>query len=156
MNKIIKLFATALGAGYIPIAPGTFGAAVGLLLFFGLSNLPVVHYIIFVLVFILFSVWVSDKAQVLFAEKDPKMIVIDEVAGLLVTMIGHGWSWKVAIAGFILFRIFDITKPFPIRRIEKRYSSGVGVVMDDVLAGVYANICLTGLASFARLAGWNF
>ncbi len=151
MKAIIKFLATGLGAGYIPAAPGTFGTIVGVALFWGISGLPILHYILFAVVFILFSCWVSDKAAVEFGEKDPQKIVIDEVAGYIVTMIGHAWSWKAAIAGFVFFRIFDILKPFPAGWADKKLKGGVGIVMDDVFAGVYANICLIVLGHFVHL-----
>lgn len=150
MNKIIKLFATALGAGYSPIAPGTFGTLVGAVLFMGLSGIATVHYFLFLIVFIIFSSWIADRAQILFGKKDPPQVAIDEVAGLLVTMAAHQhqMDWKILVAGFIFFRFFDILKPFPIKFIEKRLSNGFGVVLDDVMAGVYANVCLFILTRF--------
>jgi phosphatidylglycerophosphatase A len=148
MKFIIKLFATGLGLGLMPFAPGTFGTLLGVGLYWLLWHLPIVHYIIFVVVFIAFSSWVADKAQDLYGTQDPGQIVIDEVAGFLVTMIGHPWGWKAVVAGFILFRIFDILKPFPIRRIDRTIHSGFGVVLDDVVAGVYANVCLVLVMRF--------
>lgn len=148
MDKLIKIFATALGAGYSPVAPGTAGTLVGVLLFWPMSSLSLVHYLAFLAVFVLLASWVSDRAQVLFGKKDPQSVAIDEVAGFLVAMAGHGWDWKTVVAGFVLFRIFDVWKPFPIRKIESCLSNGFGVVLDDVLAGVYANVCLTVLAGY--------
>ncbi|OGQ50545.1 MAG: hypothetical protein A3I09_04195 [Deltaproteobacteria bacterium RIFCSPLOWO2_02_FULL_47_10] len=148
MNSVIKLFATVCGVGYLPLAPGTFGTVIGIGLWFFLAYMPLVHYIIFAAVFILFASWVADRAQLLFGAKDPKVIVIDEVAGFFVTMLGHSWGWKTVLAGFILVRIFDIVKPFPGRWIERKLSNGFGVVLDDVAAGIYANVCLMILKRF--------
>ena len=142
MNTIIKIAASGLGAGYIPLAPGTFGAAVGLGLYWLLSPLPHHIYIPTVVAFVFLAVWISSKACVLYGTKDPQRITIDEIAGLLITFAFHSWTLVAAIAGFVLFRIFDITKPFPIRWIERRFPSGWGVVLDDVMAGIYANIAL--------------
>ena len=141
MGFLYKFFATGAGTGYIPVAPGTFGAAVGVLLWWALSPLPHHIYVPTVIAFIFFSVWVSSGAQRLFGGKDPQKITIDEVAGMLVTVAFHQFTWITAIAGFVLFRIFDIAKPFPIRRVEK-LSGGWGIVLDDILAGVYANLSL--------------
>lgn len=148
MNTIIKAFATGLGVGYLPKAPGTFGTLVGVLLFWSVSTLPLYHYMVFLVAFILFSCWVSDKAQGLFGVDDPKQVVIDEIAGYLVTMAGHAFSWKAAVIGFVLFRFFDILKPFPIGRIDDGLHNGFGIVLDDVVAGVYANICLFAVLYF--------
>ena len=142
MGFFYKFFATAAGTGYIPVAPGTFGAALGVLLWWGLSWMPQHIYVPTVIAFIFFSVWVSFGGQVFFGGEDPQKITIDEVAGMLVTVAFHQFSWFAAIAGFVLFRIFDISKPFPIRRVEKMFPGGWGIVLDDVLAGVYANIAL--------------
>jgi phosphatidylglycerophosphatase A len=144
MGFFYKFFATGAGTGYISVAPGTFGAAVGVLLWWGLSGLPQFIFVPTVIAFIFFSVWVSNGAQRLFGGEDPQKITIDEVAGMLVTVVFHQFCWVTAIAGFVLFRIFDIAKPFPIRRFEK-LPGGWGIVLDDVLAGVYANICLWGV-----------
>ncbi len=145
MDRVIKLFSTGLGTGYSPIAPGTCGTVVGVGLFWLVSGMPVVHYTIFLLVFILFSCWVADKARSLFGDDDPKQVTIDEIAGFLVTMAFHSWSVKAVVAGFVLFRIFDVLKPPPVRQIDQRMHNGFGIVLDDVMAGVYANVCLVGL-----------
>ena len=142
MGRLNKLFATAMGLGYLPKAPGTFGTLAGVLLFYATSGLSLLHYIVFVVVFIVLSVWIADGARAAFASEDPKQVVIDEVAGFLVAMIGHSWSIKTVVAGFILFRLFDIFKPFPVGYIDRKLKGGLGIVMDDVMAGVYANMVL--------------
>lgn len=142
MRRILIILASVFYVGYFPIAPGTIGTLAGVGLYWLLWNLPLAHYIVFLVVFILLSIWAADQAQLVFNERDSPKIVIDEVAGFLVAMAGHAWGWKTVVICFILFRFFDIVKPFPIRRIETRFHSGIGVVLDDVLAGVYANVCL--------------
>ncbi len=142
MTTFIKLFATVLGVGYSPVAPGTVGTIVGAGFYFLMRSLPLPHYIIFVLVFIFMASWVSDIAEEIFTEEDPQKVVIDEVAGFLVTMVGFQFNWILVVAGFILFRTFDIIKPFPIRQLERKITGGFGIVLDDVLAGIYANITL--------------
>jgi phosphatidylglycerophosphatase A len=148
MDRAIKLLSTGLFAGYSPFAPGTCGTVVGVGLFWLVRTLPPVHYALFLLVFILFSCWVSDRAQAFFGEDDPRQVTIDEIAGFLVTMFLHPWSVKAVIAGFILFRFFDIVKPPPVRQIDRRMRNGIGIVLDDVAAGVYANVCLCVAARF--------
>lgn len=149
---IIKLFATFFGAGYMPISPGTFGTVVGVLLFWATAGLPLSSYIIFVIAFIIFAVWISGQTEKLYGEKDPKRVVIDEVAGFLVTMLGQSWRWELVVVGFILFRFFDILKPFPIRKLERSLGGGWGIVLDDVAAGIYANIVLRCLGAWVLIS----
>ncbi|PIR16511.1 MAG: phosphatidylglycerophosphatase A [Deltaproteobacteria bacterium CG11_big_fil_rev_8_21_14_0_20_49_13] len=151
MDRVIKLFATGLGLGYLPKAPGTFGTLLGVPLFWALAGLPLIHYITFLMVFIVLSSWISDRAQALFGVDDPKTVVIDEVAGFLVAVAGHPFGWKTVLIAFALFRVFDIVKPFPVRTIDDRMHNGFGIVLDDVLAGVYANVCLIILSSLRAL-----
>ncbi len=142
MNRFISFFATGCYVGYIPLAPGTWGTVVGVGFYWLIRTLPPAAYAATTIAFIIFAIWVSTRAQEQFEEVDPPQIVIDEIAGYLVTMAFHTPSFAAAVTGFILFRIFDITKPPPIRWIERRFSDGRGVVLDDVGAGVYASIAL--------------
>jgi phosphatidylglycerophosphatase A len=103
--------------------------------------------------FIVFASWVAGEAEKVLADKDPGCIVIDEIVGMAVTFFAVEFSWTAAMAGFVLFRFFDILKPFPIRYLEKRYSGGFGVVIDDVAAGIMSNLVLRiGLLAAAALA----
>lgn len=142
MRRIVTFFATGCYAGFLPLAPGTWGTVVGVAFFWLLRHLPPFAYGVTVLAFIAFAVWVATEAQAVFGETDPSKVVIDEIAGFLVTMAFHRATIPLIIAGFILFRIFDIAKPPPLRWIERRFADGRGVVFDDVLAGVYANAAL--------------
>ncbi len=92
--------------------------------------------------------WVSSEAEKLFSRKDPGLIVIDEMAGFLMTLLFIPWSAKSVVIGFFVFRLMDITKPFPIRRIEAKLPGGWGVVGDDILAGIYANLVLRIVMKF--------
>lgn len=142
MGAVIKIAASGLGAGYVPVAPGTAGAVVGLGLCWVLSSLNHHVYIPTVVAFVFLSAWISSRASILYEAPDPQKITIDEIAGILVTFIFHQLTWISAIAGFILFRLFDIAKPFPVRWVERRFPGGWGIVLDDVVAGVYANAAL--------------
>ncbi|MFH0798603.1 MAG: phosphatidylglycerophosphatase A [Pseudomonadota bacterium] len=153
MNRIITFFATGCYAGNIPVAPGTWGTVVGLALYWLIRTLPAPAYGATVVAFIAFAVWISDQASRIFGEEDPQQVVIDEIAGILVTLAFLHPSLKVAMAGFVLFRLFDITKPPPIRWIERRFAGGLGIVFDDVAAGVYANIMLRLLVFLLPMAG---
>ena len=141
-ERAILLAATGLYIGAIPVAPGTFGSLIGLPLCFLLSRLSFLQSVMFILIFILFAVGIASAAEKILKQKDPGQIVIDEIAGILVTFVGLPFNLKTALAGFIIFRLFDILKPFPIRILDKRLEGGSGVVLDDVLAGVYGNLIL--------------
>ena len=93
-----------------------------------------------VLIFILLAIWISGAAAKTLKRKDPGCIVIDEIAGMVVTFIGLPFTLTTAVLGFILFRILDILKPFPISTIDQRLSGGLGIVADDVVAGIFANV----------------
>ena len=139
-RKLILFFATGAGVGFLPGMPGTYGTAVAVLLYAAVEHLPAWHFFLFTITFSLFSVWVAGFAENIFAQHDSQKIVIDEIAGYLVTMLFIPFAWKYAIAGFILFRLFDILKPWPIRLIDQKWKGGWGVVGDDLLAGVFGNL----------------
>jgi phosphatidylglycerophosphatase A len=141
MDRFILLLASGFGAGYSPFAPGTMGTLVAIPIYLVLSRIPFAIYELTLLTFFFLSSWISDRAQNYWGRKDHPRIVIDEILGFLVTML---WVPKTALfitLGFFLFRFFDIVKPPPVRHAEKA-RGGYGVVLDDVLAGVYANIVL--------------
>jgi phosphatidylglycerophosphatase A len=142
MKHFILLLATGFGVGYSPIAPGTLGTLVAILIYYFLSEISPPLYEITLIGFFFLSVWVSENAERFFRKKDDQRIVIDEIIGFLTTMLWVPKTIRFVIIGFFLFRFFDILKPFPIRRLEKGFKGGFGVVLDDVVAGVYANIVL--------------
>lgn len=134
--------ATGFYLGKIPVAPGTFGSLPGLLLCWALSGISASAAVVVGLLLIVLAVWISHEAEKLLGSKDPGSIVIDEIAGMFVTLFGLAFTWKTAIAGFVVFRILDIAKPFPVRQLERKLPGGVGVVADDLVAGLMANIIL--------------
>ncbi len=145
--------ATAGGAGYFPIAPGTAGSLVGVAVVVGLAQLPL-HGAASVgvlaaasLVLFALGVWAAGEAEKYFGRTDPGQVVMDEVVGQMLTflLIPHA-TWKWLLGGFLLFRAFDIIKPFPARQAE-RIPRGWGIMMDDVIAGGYglAVLALIGL-----------
>jgi phosphatidylglycerophosphatase A len=141
LDRFFLLLASGFGAGYSPIAPGTVGTLVAIPIYLILSRIPFPIYELTLLTFFFLSSWVSDRAQNDWGRKDHPRIVIDEILGFLVTMLWLPQTPFFVILGFFLFRFFDIFKPPPIRHAEK-VRGGYGVVLDDVLAGVYANIVL--------------
>ena len=142
-HKAIALFlATGCKSGCSPVIPGTAGSLAALLLCGVLSLLPLHVSVIFLLAFIVLAVWAAEIAESMLGQKDPGCIVIDEFAGMMITLIGIRFTWQSVIAGFLIFRLMDILKPFPIRYLERTIPGGAGIVIDDVAAGIAAHIVL--------------
>ncbi len=148
--------ATVAGAGYFPVAPGTVGSAVAVLLVAVLDTIPLTRVghvallaLLVALIFFL-GVWAAGQSEKFFGRTDPGHVVIDEVAGQMVAflLVPHA-SWKLLLAGFALFRFFDVTKPFPAGRAE-RLPGGWGIMVDDVIAGAYALGALAFLGYIIR------
>ncbi|HEY5943986.1 MAG TPA: phosphatidylglycerophosphatase A [Kofleriaceae bacterium] len=153
MNLLSKAIATALGAGYSPIAPGTCGTAVTVPLAFALAQLPLWQYVLVLIGVTAIGIWAADRADRAWGTHDSGRIVIDEVAGYLVTMTlvdrGH---WVPLVVGFVVFRALDIIKPPPIRWLDRNMPGGFGVVIDDVAAGVLGMVIMVALDHFGALA----
>lgn len=140
MKGIFRFLATGLDVGLIPGAPGTYGTLVGVLLYLAVVGLPTYLYILFCITFTFFAVWIAANALPSFEAKDPRQIVIDEIAGFLVAMIGAPFSWLNIAIGFALFRLFDVAKPQPIRYFDRKVAGAWGVVLDDIFAGLFAAV----------------
>jgi phosphatidylglycerophosphatase A len=140
VTGVALVVATVLGVGYAPVAPGTFGSAAGLLLWMALPASPYVQGIAIVALFIV-GAWSGSVAERHFGRSDPSQVVVDEVMGMLITLFMNPVGWRGATLGFLLFRVADIVKPYPANRLE-RLHGGVGVMADDAMAAVYANIAL--------------
>lgn len=140
-GKIALILSAWFGAGLLPIAPGTWGTLFGLPLVVLMNRLPVFYAGAFLVLFAVLAVWSSHSCRNMLNGNDPSEVVIDEVAGSLVAFFLVPLSGVSLVVGFLLFRLFDIFKPFPIRRLEK-LGGGIGIVSDDLMAGVYANLCL--------------
>ena len=141
-EKAVMFLATGFYIGNIPVAPGTFGSLLGLPLCFSLAGISAASAVLWTLLFILFAVWIADAAEKILKQNDPGCIVIDEIAGMMVAFVGLPFNPITVVIGFIIFRILDILKPFPIRDLDKRIPGGLGVVADDVAAGLIANLLL--------------
>jgi len=126
--------------GRVPFAPGTAGSVGGILLYYAIKNSIILYGCVLGIIFIL-GVWSARKICKQRHNPDPQEVVIDEVAGILVTFFLIPYHWVLVILGFILFRIFDIVKPWPIRHLEK-IKHGYGVMLDDIVAGVFSNFLL--------------
>jgi len=141
-QKLVMFLATGCFIGNISFAPGTFGTILGLPLCFFISKIGFSAAVLLTLIFILCAIWIAQEAEKILKSKDPGCIVIDEIAGMILTLTGLPFNIISVTAGFFLFRILDIWKPYPIRLIERKFSGGVGVVMDDVAAGIFSNLVL--------------
>ena len=128
--------ATVGGVGWFPIAPGTAGSAVGVVIYLVTRGWSAPAQIAVLLGITLVGLWAAGVAETELKKQDPGPVVIDEVAGQLVTLLLTGVGWRGAIVGFFVFRVLDILKPFPARRFE-RLHGGFGIMADDLMAGVY-------------------
>jgi phosphatidylglycerophosphatase A len=140
-EKAALALSTWFGTGLLPVAPGTFATIATAPLILGLNILGIWYSVLAVVSISVVAVWVSDVSEDLLHRKDPPEVVIDEVAGFLVTMFLLPHTWLALAVGFVLFRFFDIIKPYPAKKVE-RFRGGFGIVMDDLLAGFYANLCV--------------
>ena len=146
MRKLAVLLATFFGAGYSPFAPGTAGSLTAVAIAVAL-HLPPWQYAVLAALLFLPAVWASDVTARMLKLKDPGIVVVDEVIGQWIALAGaRTLNWKAYLAAFVLFRLFDIWKPPPVRQLEA-LPGGLGINADDVMAGIYAALVLW-------LAGW--
>jgi phosphatidylglycerophosphatase A len=150
-TSLAKLVATWFGCGYSPVAPGTAGSAAAVA-----AGIVLVEYarwgrLGFALLSLLLlapGIWAAGEAALAFKSKDPGKVVVDEVLGQWITLTGAvSFNWKSFLGAFVLFRLFDIWKPFPVRRLEA-LPGGAGIVLDDVMAGIYAALVLFVVGCF--------
>ena len=142
MDKLIVALATGLYSGKIPFAPGTWGSAFALIPWYFCRGLSLVNYLIVLAVIFVVGFLTSGSAEKILDRPDPGCIVIDEILGMFITLTlapNHPAAW---LLGFILFRVFDVLKPFPVSWFDTHLHGGIGIMMDDVMAGIYALICL--------------
>jgi phosphatidylglycerophosphatase A len=142
VTRLAVFVATVAYCGYFPIAPGTVGSAAGLLVYALVwwTRSPLIEVALITGLFVL-GIWAGTVAERYFGGIDPGPIVLDEVVGMLITLAFIPVGWSGALAGFVLFRIFDVIKPYPAGRFE-RLHGGLGVMADDAMAAVYANLSL--------------
>lgn len=148
MEKGILFLATGARLGNIPVAPGTFGTLSGIPLILILAWLPDRFAVFYMSCLILGAIWIADRAESIIGKKDPGSVVIDEAAGFTVAMsVVPLTPWSL-VAGFLAFRFFDIAKPFPIKWFESNFNGGAGIVLDDIVAGIYSAVILGILQIF--------
>ena len=146
MRSLIILLATGFYSGYAPVAPGTAGSVVGLLLVWIAwgplwRRSPWLCLFVFAIAFVI-ACWISDRAEGIFEQHDDSHIVIDEVLGMAATMFGNPLAFGWLLLGFLLFRAADVIKPWPASWFDRRMANGAGVMLDDLAAAIYANIVL--------------
>lgn len=146
-NFLVKTAMSFFGTGYLPFMPGTFASAAGLILYYFLKD-SLYLYIAIVLVLLILGLSLGSAAEKVFRRKDPPQVVIDEVAGILISLAFLPVSAWLVFMGFVLFRILDTLKPFPAGRLQE-WHGGIGIMVDDIVAGVYANIILQIVARLA-------
>ena len=140
-DKLITFLATGFGSGLSPVAPGTAGTLVGVFICLLCLPLPWPMRLLIVIALLALSIYVAGRAEKIYLKKDDQRIVIDEIIGLQITMLPVAITVLHLCVGFVLFRVFDIIKPFPINNLQK-LPGGWGVVIDDVAAGIYAGVIL--------------
>lgn len=150
-DQIVLVLATGLGIGFVPVMPGTFGTLLGLPLAWAVDRpgWPLVIQIAALVAIFLAGIPLCDRAARLLGKKDPGSVVFDEIAAIPVVFLLERMTFSTAILGFVWFRIFDIAKPWPIRRLE-RFPGGLGIMIDDLMAAIYA-----GLALWLTLKAWH-
>lgn len=144
----VHFLAFGFGSGLAPIAPGTFGTLVAIPIFLLIQPLALQWYLLITVAISLIGIWICGESAKRLGLHDPGGVVWDEIAGYLVTMIAAPAGWEWVVIGFILFRIFDIWKPWPIRWADRKVEGGLGIMLDDIIAGVYALIVLQLIAYF--------
>ena len=143
MKRLGVVLATVGGLGYFPIASGTVGSAAGVVIYFLSRHWSASWQALLIVVVSIVGIWASSVAARHFQREDPGAVVIDEVAGQLVTLYMTGVGWRGALLGFLIFRVLDVIKPYPANRFE-RLHGGLGIMADDLMAGVYGNLLVWG------------
>jgi len=139
---IAKWISLGFGSGKLPKAPGTFGTILAIPIFLLMADLSLLIYIFVTFILLVIGIWASQKYSDYLGVHDHGSIVWDEVVGYLITMTATPPQWYWVILGFGLFRLFDIWKPWPINLLDAKMQGGLGIMMDDVLAGIYGAIVL--------------
>jgi len=148
IEKLSYLFATVLRIGHLPWAPGTWGSLAALLTWYSIvDTISIIILIVITLILLILGVYTSSITERIVSANDPSVVVIDEWVGQWIALLLLPKSILWGVAAFILFRLFDIWKPFPIKKMDQLHG-GIGIMLDDVIAGAYALIILNGTRYF--------
>ena len=142
LTSPIHFLAFGFGSGLAPFAPGTFGTLAAVPLYLLMTNFSLPIYLGITLTSLIIGFWLCGKSSEMLGVHDHSGIVWDEFAGFFITMIAAPQGWQWIVLGFALFRLFDIWKPWPIHIVDQKVEGGVGIMMDDVIAGVYSLVVL--------------
>ena len=149
MRRLIKLITSFFYLGHSPFMPGTLGSLAGLLIYFVVKDSFFIYVFSLLFLFIL-GVMFSSEAERIYKRKDAEMIVIDEACGMMLSLFLVPYNFWLMWLGFLLFRLFDITKPPPAKAIEK-FSGAFGVMLDDIIAAIYTNFILQIIALILKI-----
>jgi phosphatidylglycerophosphatase A len=152
LDRILTVVATGGFAGYAGIIPGTVGSLVGLLLYLPLTPSPVLVRVVAAVAVFFLGVFASSRMEEIWRIKDPKPVVIDEIVGMWVSLLFVPHNVAYFLGAFVLFRLFDVVKPFPARQAEL-LKGGWGIMLDDVVAGIYASATIHGVLSLHQFLG---
>jgi len=157
-RELIKRPACFLGLGFgsglAPKAPGTFGTLAAIPIYFLMMNLSLAVYLAIVVVGFVAGVWICQQSADWLKQNDPSAVVWDEIIGYLITMIAAPAGWQWIVLGFVLFRFFDILKPWPINLADKAIHGGLGIMIDDVIAGIFALVCVQWIYRVLPTVNW--
>jgi len=142
IKRPVCFLGLGFGSGLAPKAPGTFGTLAAIPLYYLMSDLNLAWYLAIIVLGFIAGVWICQKSAQWIGGEDPSAVVWDEIIGYLITMIAAPAGWQWLVLGFVLFRFFDILKPWPISLADRGLHGGFGIMVDDVIAGVFAWICL--------------
>jgi phosphatidylglycerophosphatase A len=149
VKKLALIFCSFFGTGFFPFAPGTAATIAGIVFIYFLK-LSIIGYLSLTILLLAFAIPICSYLERILKVKDPGFIVIDEVVGIMISLMGLPLTWPIVIVGFFLFRAFDMFKIYPINRLES-LPGGFGIMLDDVMAGLYTNIILHLAARYAGL-----
>ena len=142
IKRPVCFIGLGFGSGLAPIAPGTFGTLAAIPIYLLMQNLSLVTYLILTSIGFILGVWICERSAEWLDREDPGAVVWDEIVGYLITMIAAPTGWLWILTGFVLFRFFDIVKPWPISIADKEIHGGLGIMVDDVIAGIFACILI--------------
>ena len=142
MDRLILFIATGFGSGYLPKAPGTWGSLVGVALWFFLRDLAVLPYLGVTAALFVLGTLCAGSAEKIVDRADPGLVVVDEIVGQILALLAAPHHPVAALLGFLTFRVFDIVKPFPADWLDRHIHGGLGIMLDDVMAGLYSLLML--------------
>ena len=145
LKRPVFFLGLGFGSGLAPKAPGTFGTLAAVPIYWLMQDLPLTYYLAIVVVAFIAGIWICQKSADWLRRNDPSAIVWDEIVGYLITMTAAPAGWQWMVLGFVLFRFFDILKPWPINLADKAIHGGLGIMVDDVIAGIFALVCVQWL-----------